>query len=90
MMWCHPGEILATTQTHHAPNTCAAVSPCGKFVACAGELIWFYWWLTMNMSLNLSVCVCSGFTPDVKLWEVEFSKGGDFQQVMFSNSFCKV
>ena len=23
----------------------------------------------------------AGFTPDVKIWEVEFSKGGDFQQV---------
>ena len=43
--------------THQAPNSSAAVSPCGKLVACAG------------------------FTPDVKLWEVEFAKSGDFQQV---------
>ena len=26
--------------------------------------------------------VCTGFTPDVKLWEVEYSKAGEFQQVL--------
>ena len=27
---------------------------------------------------------CTGFTPDVKLWEVEHSKAGEFQQVHIS------
>ena len=30
------GELLTSVQTHQAPNTCAVVSPCGRFVACAG------------------------------------------------------
>jgi WD40 repeat protein len=56
-VWTLRGEVLATVETKQTPNSCAAVSPCGKFIA------------------------CSGFTPDVKIWEVEFSKGGDFHQV---------
>jgi WD40 repeat protein len=56
-VWTLKGEILATVETKQTPNSYAAVSPCGKFIA------------------------CSGFTPDVKIWEVEFSKGGDFHQV---------
>jgi WD40 repeat protein len=56
-IWTLRGEVLATVETKQTPNSCAIVSPCGKFIA------------------------CSGFTPDVKIWEVEFSKGGDFHQV---------
>jgi WD40 repeat protein len=56
-VWTLRGEVLATVETKQTPNSCAVVSPCGKFIA------------------------CSGFTPDVKIWEVEFSKGGDFHQV---------
>ena len=32
----HTGVVLASVETHQAPNSCAAVSPCGKFIACAG------------------------------------------------------
>lgn len=32
----HSGELLTSVQTHQAPNTCAVVSPCGKFIGCAG------------------------------------------------------
>ena len=31
------GDVLASVQTKQAPNTCAAVSTCGRFIACAGE-----------------------------------------------------
>ena len=31
------GDVLATVETKQAPNSCAAVSPCGKFIACSGE-----------------------------------------------------
>eukprot|EP00731_Ephydatia_muelleri_P023093 Em0015g676a len=56
-IWTTKGEVLATVETHQTPNTCAVVSHCGSFVACAG------------------------FTPDVKIWEVEFAKGGEFLKV---------
>lgn len=34
--FCCTGEVLASVETHQAPNSCAAVSPCGKFIACGG------------------------------------------------------
>ena len=37
-VWTLKGELLATIQTLMSPNTSAAVSPCGKFVACAGTI----------------------------------------------------
>ena len=36
----------------------------------------------MFLSLKVSLSPhTAGFTPDVKIWEVEFSKAGDYQQV---------
>ena len=32
------GEILASVTTHMRPNSFAAVSPCGRFVICTGEI----------------------------------------------------
>ncbi len=31
------GEVLVEMVTNQAPNTCAVVSPCGTFIATAGE-----------------------------------------------------
>lgn len=69
------GEILETVETKQAPNSCAAVSPCGKFITCSGRA---YNYERKNL---ISLALIVGFTPDVKIWEVEFSKSGDFQQV---------
>ena len=38
-MWSLKGEELTTVATLQSPNTAAAVSPCGKFVACAGLVL---------------------------------------------------
>lgn len=32
--------------------------------------------------ITSDLLVRTGFTPDVKLWEVEYSKAGEFQQVL--------
>lgn len=70
------GELLTSVQTHQAPNTCAVVSPCGRFVACAGT---FKHWSLIFVQVNY-LFFWTGFTPDVKIWEVEF-KGDNFNQV---------
>jgi len=51
------GEVLAVIDTLQINNSHAAVSPCGRFVA------------------------CSGFTSNVRVWEVIFDKGGGFKEV---------
>lgn len=58
IVWDLKGNVLKTIDTKQGNNNFASVSPCGRFVACAG------------------------FTPDVKVWEVEFGKTGDFKDVV--------
>ena len=73
-------EFLKVT-TNLSPNTCAVVSPCSKFVACAGkveEIVSFLRYLVMFI----------GFTTSVKIYEVEFSKDGEFQKVRFALDYC--
>lgn len=31
---------------------------------------------------NNEICLFTGFTPDVKVWEVQFTKTGEFKQVV--------
>merc|ERR1712038_1088990 len=56
-IWGIKGEILAVIDTLQINNSHAAVSPCGRFVA------------------------CSGFTSNVRVWEVIFDKGGGYKEV---------
>ena len=95
-VWTLKGEELATVPTLQSPNTSAAVSPCGKFVACAGTdncntfiscsslTTHFY----CNFFGGWGVHVI-GFMSDVKLWEVEFSKNDEFLKVrIIINAGC--
>ena len=82
MLHVRVGEVLASVETKQAPNSCAAVSPCGKFIACSGTAGLYIRMPCIGYVRVFRVSlVITGFTPDVKIWEVEFSKGGDFQQM---------
>ncbi|KAH6933779.1 hypothetical protein HPB50_018258 [Hyalomma asiaticum] len=69
------GDLLASVDTRQMNNYYGCVSPCGRFVASSVRTKALAYIIALLRGPE------TGFTPDVKVWEVCFNKTGDFKEV---------
>lgn len=86
IIWDLKGEPLAIVDTYLGSTHQAKISPCGRFVAASGSNNNFKYKIKKKKIMNLIFVCCFqllflGFTPDVKIWEVGFTKTGEYKQV---------
>lgn len=91
VVWDLKGQKLAQIDTCLMSTTCAKISPCGRFIVASGKeacFALFFNWLLVHKDqrvyfylLNVYFLHYLGFSPDAMVWEVLFSKSGEFQEV---------
>ena len=72
------GNVLSSITTNQMEVYYAMISPDGKFVATSG--IYYCYTLLALQFISFVFFSLKGFTPDVRVWEVIFSKSGDFEK----------
>lgn len=83
VIWDLKGQILTNVELHLGDTYRARVSPCGRFIGVSGNNLTHFidYKILQTYVNNISKLSCLGFTPDVNIFEVVFTKSGDFKQV---------
>ena len=72
------GQIMHSFTTNQMVTYCAKISPCAKLLAVSGTQHFYEFGKNL---FNKIIGICAGFTPDVKVMEVVYSKAGEFEKV---------